>query len=590
MINIRRVLAATATALLAILLLPAAPAAAHAALVATSPAQGSTVPSAPSEVTLTFSESVTPVTGKIRVIAPDGSRADRGTPTASGTVLRIPLRGDAPIGTYLVSYRVISADSHPVPGGFTFNVGAPSASGAPQAIDEGTADRLVTTAIPVFKYLGYAGLLLIAGPALIMLLLWPARLSRRGPRRLLALGIGLVALSTAAGFVLQAPYINGKTLADTTGADLLDVLNSQYGAVMLARLGILAVAAIVLPAAVKRAQIAGEPARSDLAVLAILGVVGVTTWPLVGHSAGSPMPAVTVVVDTIHLVSMAVWLGGLAVLAAFLLRPVRAVGLSPARAAVRAAAGGQATRQDTGQATAQDTGQATPSGPASERELAAILPVWSRWATLAVSALLLAGVVQALIEIGSIGALVTTTYGLIILIKAGLVALVLAFASFARRSTRTAPAGTVLRRAVRTELAIAAVVLGFSAVLTQTTPARVADTAPNASRPAAYFSTTATTSLYTLQVEVDPAKAGENGVHLYAYTSQGKPLKVVEWAATAALPGAGIEPIAIPLLPLTDNHASGSINLPSAGSWQMRVTVRTTEVDQEATTVTVPVG
>ncbi|WP_027343965.1 copper resistance CopC/CopD family protein [Hamadaea tsunoensis] len=546
MSRLTRTLAALAAGVLAFLLLPAVPAAAHAALISTNPAQGSTVQTAPAEVTLTFSESITPVPDKIRITAPDGSRADRGTATAVGAVLHIPLRSDAPIGTYLVSYRIISADTHPVPGGFTFNIGAPSAS-IPTP-DVGKTDSLVAVAIPVFKFLGYAGLLLVVGPALILLLLWPRRLDRRAPKRLLFTGFGLLGVATVMGIVLQAPYVNGKSLWQTTGSDLGDVINSQYGAVMLARLGVLVVAAIVLSAALRRAEADGVPVKSDLIVLAVLGVLGAATWPLVGHSAASVVPPVTVVVDAIHVGAMAVWLGGLVMLAVFLLRQ------------------------------------------AQERELAAIMPIWSRWATLAVSALLLAGIVSALIEISSLDALFSTTYGRLILVKIALVAAVLGFAYFARKSVHDAPSGAVLRRSVRAEIAITVVVLGVSSVLTQTTPARTADNVPAASQSSAYFSTTATADLYTLQVDFEPAKVGENTVHLYAYTKEGKPQKVLEWAATAALPSGGIEPVTIPLLPLTDNHASGSIQLPTAGSWDMKFTLRTTDIDQESVTVTVPIG
>jgi copper transport protein len=542
-----------AAGVLLVLLSPAAPASAHAALVATNPAQGTTVPTAPTEVTLTFSESVGAVNDKIRVVGPDGTRADQGRPVVDGATLRIPLRPNLAIGTYLVSYRVISADSHPVPGGFTFNIGAPSAT-APQAADVGRTNGFVTVAIPFFKYLGYAGLLLATGAALILLLLWPARLSRSGPRNLLTLGFGLLVLSTIGAFLLQAPYENGTTIAQTTASDWSAVLSSQFGAAMLARLGVLAVVAVVLGAALRRVQTHGEAARSDLIVLGVLGAVGVATWPLAGHGAASPVPAVTVVVDSVHIAAMAVWLGGLAMLAVFLLRPGK--------------------------------------NRANQRELGAILPVWSRWATFAVSALLLAGVIQALIEIGSISALFTTNYGRLVLVKVGLVLIILVFAYLARRSVHKGEHGDgarTVRRSVVVELTIAAVVLGFSAVLTQTTPARVAAAPPSASPQQAYFSTTATADLFTLQVDFDPAKVGENTVHLYAYTKEGKPLKVVEWSGTAALPSAGIEPVTIPLIQLTDNHASGSIQLPTAGSWQVRFTLRTTDVDQDTATVTVPV-
>jgi copper transport protein len=64
---------------------------------------------------------------------------------------------------------------------------------------------------------------------------------------------------------------------------------------------------------------------------------------------------------------------------------------------------------------------------------------------------------------------------------------------------------------------------------------------------------------------------------------------VVEWRATAALPSAQIEPLEVALLPLTDNHATGEINLPAAGQWRFRVTVRISEIDQATVTATVPI-
>jgi copper transport protein len=133
------------------------------------------------------------------------------------------------------------------------------------------------------------------------------------------------------------------------------------------------------------------------------------------------------------------------------------------------------------------------------------------------------------------------------------------------------------------------VVLALSATLVQTTPARTA--AANAGTPAnpGYFTANLSSPLGSVQVEVDPAAVGNNSIHLYAYTADNKPQRVQEWKATAALPSAGIEPLPIPVLPFTDNHASGEINLPRAGSWSVKVTVRTTEIDQATVTATVPI-
>ena len=529
--------------LVALLLAPAAPASAHAVLVSSSPAASAVVPSGPSEVVLTFSEGVRTVPGKIRVIAPDGSRADRGEPTVEGAVVTVPVDPGGARGTYLVSYRVISADSHPVPGAFTYSVGAPS----PPPVDSGTdnrADPVVENAVKVAKYLGYAGLLLLVGPALVLAALWPRRLSRRGPARLAWAGLGLLAFATLAELWLQVPYTAGGGLLDVTGSGLSDVLGSAFGTAHLVRLGLLAAAAFLL-----RPLFAGPIGRSDGIILTILAGAAIFTWPLAGHPAASPAPAVSVLVDAVHLGSMAVWLGGLVMLVVFLLRR------------------------------------------ADERELGAILPIWSRWAALAVAALLLAGTVQGLIEVASPRALVDTTYGRLLLIKIGLFVLVLGVAAYSRALVRRRTAAqrpATLRRLIGVELAITAVVLGVSATLVQTTPARVATTQVTGT-PAGYWSTTLSSPIYSLQVELDPAERGNNSVHLYAYTKDNRPQPVKEWKATAALPSAGIEPIDIPLLPLTDNHATGEINFPAAGEWQLRFTVRTSDIDQATVTATVPI-
>src|SRR6185295_1858700 len=126
----------------------------------------------------------------VQVLAPDGERIS-GVPAVRGAVLRIPVRTAArPLGTYLVSYRVISADGHPVGGGLTFSVGAPSAQ-PPSMVTAGGVDRSVAVAGAAVRWLGYAGLALAVGPALFLALLWPRRASRRGPTRLAYAGVGL---------------------------------------------------------------------------------------------------------------------------------------------------------------------------------------------------------------------------------------------------------------------------------------------------------------------------------------------------------------------------------------------------------------
>jgi copper transport protein len=546
----RRIVAASAGVLfglLAVLLGPAAPASAHAALVGTDPGSGTIVPDAPNKVTLTFSESVQLLPGKIQVLAPDGARADQGQPQQAGDTVTIPLRSGGGRGTYLVSYRVISADSHPVGGSFSYSVGAPSTTPSATTNDQAT-DPVVRALIPIGKYLGYAGLVLLIGPVLVLALLWPRRLSRSGPARLVYTGIGLVLGSTLLALWLQAPYALGTGLFDVRAGDIRDVLGSTFGAVMLVRLGVICAAAVLLRPLLRGS---GGESRTDLALLCVLGVAALATWPLTGHPTASPVAGVSVVVDAIHLAAMAVWLGGLIMLFAFLLRQ------------------------------------------ANERELGAILPIWSRWAATAVTALLLAGAVQALIEVASFRGLIDSTYGILILVKVGLAAVVLSVAAYSRKLVRdrTAEKGPrTLRRSVLAELAITAVVLGVTAALVQISPPRTAEAAQTAATTTTTVSQTLTNSTMSVQVDIFPATVGNNSIHLYAYTPDNKPLTVVEWRATAALPAKGIEPIDVPLLRITDFHAIGDMALPAAGTWTFKFTVRTSDIDQSTLSMTAKVS
>jgi len=326
-----------------------------------------------------------------------------------------------------------------------------------------------------------------------------------------------------------------------------------------------------------RPVVRGRGSGADRILLAVLGVVGIATWSMSGHPSATSVPTVTVTADMIHLASMSIWLGGLAMLAVFLL----------------------------------------PRGNATE--LGAIVPVWSRWATYAIAALVLTGVAQALVEVGSIDALVDTTYGLMVVAKVALVGVVLAVAAWSRRlvasvapelseeheteqdetehdedghdepeDTRAedseladddaaAQAGAVrlLRRTVVIEAAIAVVIVGLTSVLVQVTPARTS------AEPGTEYSTVQSAVLndprFVLTVDLTPATVGVNQVHLYASTSDGLPQTVVEWTVRASNEEAGIESIEAVVVRITDDHATGQIGLPAAGNWRLTFTLRLDE-------------
>jgi methionine-rich copper-binding protein CopC len=95
---------------------------AHAFLDHASPLVGSTVASAPHEVTLTFTQKLEPAFSTATVTGPNGARVDAGKAQVSGNTMRIGIKAGG-AGTYRVRWRALSVDTHSTQGSFSFQVG-----------------------------------------------------------------------------------------------------------------------------------------------------------------------------------------------------------------------------------------------------------------------------------------------------------------------------------------------------------------------------------------------------------------------------------------------------------------------------------
>jgi copper transport protein len=519
----------------------AVPASAHAILVSSTPAQGTIVLAPPTQVVLQFTETVSLIPGKIRVIAPDNTRADENKARVSGDQVIIPMKPGGKHGTYLVTFRIISADSHPVGGAFTYSVVNTSTPPA-QTGDTAVTSPLVSALFPIVRWIGYVGLVMMVGAVLVLALLWPQRLSTVGPVRVTWVGAALIAVATIGELAVQVPNVAGG-FADVGSSDVQDVLSSEYGAAHLIRLGVLAAALFLL-----RPVLKGKGWGADRVLLAVLGAIGIATWSVSGHPYASSMPTLTIAADMIHVASMSVWLGGLLMLAIFLLPRANAA------------------------------------------ELSAIVPVWSRWAGYAVGALLVTGVAQVLVDISPLTAVFTTSYGQLVLAKVVLLGGVVLIASYSRRqvapiAAKVAGAAKKLRLLVAAESVGVLAIIGVAAVLVQTTPARAV---PSSTAVPSVQSAVlpAPSKLFTLTVDDSPATVGANEIHMYATTTQGQPQAVQQWTVTAALPAQGIEPIPVATLQLAEDHAIGEISLPDPGTWTFSFTLRTSAIDEDTVTTT----
>ncbi|WP_327435904.1 MULTISPECIES: copper resistance CopC/CopD family protein [unclassified Streptomyces] len=649
---VRRPLAAVAllatliSLLFGLVLAGASPASAHAALTGSDPQDGAVVATAPTDVTLTFSEQIAMGDDSIRVLDPSGKRADTGAPRdlTSGGAVRygIELHSGLPDGTYTVAWQAVSADSHPVSGAFTFSVGAPSETTV--ALPSGEAGGgLVGALYGIARYAAYAGFILLVGGSAFVLACWQQGAGARPLQRLVVRGWVTLTAATLAMLLLRNPYTGSGELTDAFDLDgLQSVLDTKPGAALVSRLLLLGASALfiaVLFGAYAKREDAKE--KKDLtfglatggAVIAA-GIAG--TWALAEHASTGIQPGIAMPVDMLHLLAVAGWLGGLAALLVALHR----------------------------------TPDVT-SGAVRR---------FSRVAFGSVVVLTATGLYQSWRQVGSWSALTGTRYGQLLLVKVALVAVLVGVAWISRRWTarlteRTGPAGdsavgpaeptesaadspkgpaapassdteepvpsdtepdeevaperaaqlsrqraaltatkekrardadpdrSGLRRSVMVETGIAVVLLVVTTILTSTEPGRTEEEAARgnaaAAAPAAGgevnlslpFDTGGQNGKGTVRLDISPGGTGANSAHLWIDGPDGRPLDVPEVKLALTLESKDIGPL--PVVPdrLTEGHWTASgVQIPMAGDWKVAVTVRTSDIDQTTIDKNVKIG
>lgn len=160
-------------------LVGAGSAAAHNTLVSADPADGARLAAGPERITLTFDQPVNTGFTTVTVTGPDRTNWRVGQPTVSGNTVTTPVDPLGPAGEYLIGYRIVSADGHPVSGSVSFRLTtAGTGTPAPPASDDaGNGDGAAGAGPAAWVWVAGAVLLLAGG---VLAGLW---LGRRPPRR-----------------------------------------------------------------------------------------------------------------------------------------------------------------------------------------------------------------------------------------------------------------------------------------------------------------------------------------------------------------------------------------------------------------------
>ncbi len=585
--------------------LACAPAAfAHAQLLGTSPASGSTVQRQPAEIIFKFNQDVGGTLGAVRVYNAQGNEVDNldvSHPEGQEHWMGVGLKPGLPDGTYTATYRVISADTHIVYGGLVFNIGHPGA--APKftvasLISRNKSGEVTEIAFGVVRGLDYLTIALMLGGLAFMLVAWlpglaavanaepewqaAARMFAQRMRRLLLLAIALGIVVSVLGILLQGASAAGVSLWASLKSTILEnTLESRFGKVWGLRAidwvalgGLLSLAMALQRRAASRissdrestnpetdAVALAPPPRWLLALIGLGAAYLAATPAFSGHASIQSPTAVFFPSDVLHVLAASVWVGGIACLLLVL----------PA-----------ATRQL--------------QSPQRGRLLLATLARFSPLALGSVIVIAVTGVVQAYIDVRSLDGLLHTTYGALIIVKVLLLLLLIGLGWVNRE--RVIPAlkriadagqapgstGVLARRTMRGELVLMLSVFGVTAALISYAPPIDAASGP--------FSTNTTLGPAELEMTVEPAKVGLNTVHLYlidaktgAQFTATKELKV-----TAVLPSKGIGP-----LPLQANVAGpghfilSSAELSPGGTWELQITDRVSEFEEYSRTVKVPI-
>ncbi|MFJ8143083.1 copper resistance CopC/CopD family protein [Streptomyces sp. NPDC096013] len=429
------------------LLFGAPTASAHTELDSSSPKDGAHLKQVPRSVTLVFSEPVdladVHVTsgGKPLAVA----RADRG---GRGAVTVRPAAAGQRL--LVLDWHVLDMeDGHPTSGALSFGIGAGDAGASAAHADAG-AGAGAGMAVPseavrgvwaVSRWVGYLALALFVGGLGFLAMLWPQGSEDRRSRRILAGSWACGLLATVVGAGLQGAYGAMGSFSDVVHlSTYTDLLDSEVGVVLASRALLWVLAAVVLAALLQGGERAARsPGWRVGAGVLCLGLL--RTTGMAGHNAEGTHPGWGAVADLVHLLSVSLWLGGLT----FLL-----LGVLPRRR------------------------------PA---ELSAAVTGYSTLAGVSVAAIAAAGTVLAWQVVGSFGALFSTGYGQLLLVKLALLAGVLLIAQRSRSWVHTRLDIAVLLRgdratvrpfiySVAAETGLVLVVLAATSVLVTAAPGR----------------------------------------------------------------------------------------------------------------------
>lgn len=503
--------------LIALLLLAWAPVLyAHASLVASKPDSGTVLAQAPRTASLSFNESVSPLLMKL--IRPDGSSEELEDVLLQDQRLELALPPMETEGTYGLSWRVISADGHPVGGTLTFSVGTPSAN----LVEGASSNPVRNSLIWLARLLGYLGLFTGIG-WVIYRALTPGSKDASNPQSRIAprmLAVGAVALLLNLGLVgVDALDLPLSALLST--AAWKTAASTSMGLAVL--LGWIALACAALSWKAKNAT-----SQKWLAALALI-LLGASLASS-GHASTADPAWLSRPSVWLHVVAVTLWIGSFLPLAYAL----------------------------------------------QHAQESRLLTLFSRWIPAVLLVLILSGAALIYVQFDQLASLWKSRYGQVLSAKLILVLLLLGLGAYNRyRLTQAvlqqrSDARQALRRVVRLEYVLVVLILAMAALWRFTPPPRaLAQLVPPTISSHIHTEAGMADLLYIPATTQHPAI-----LTVSLYEPDFSPLKAQEVEVIFSNPQAGVESITFPAeLTRQDQWEVSNIQLPHLTNWNIRIQV-----------------
>ena len=504
------------------------PVEAHAGLKSSQPAASSVLEKSPKEIVLKFAEQVEISFGSIRLFDANSNLIVLPAPNYGFTndvvdakTVRVNVPDLEP-GSYLVIWRVVSVDSHPVQGAFGFQIGSRGKNLAAlgvEVLSNSSASNFVKAVMGFARWLSFLGVMVLVGAMLLATQV--TGVSRIG--KIIYGSLIVAVFGSLLVLMMQAPYALGNSMGIVQlFSSVNEVLKTRLGTWLLVRV----VALLFISIIIYKRDLHQKPIWRMAATIFV--VVVFATFSISGHPGMRQFSALSIGTDIVHFACVSAWMGGLVTMVLL--------------------------------------------GRKWQSESPKVISWFSFMATIAMPIMVVTGVAQAWRMMEGFQNLFSTTYGTVLSIKVVLVVIAIAAGTKARQIFKGKKVDIEDLKKIKfsqtivVESVIGLVVLAVTAVLVSVPPLSVDTSAP--------FTATLVQSNVIADITITPATIGSVEMHIVFSPPGGTLESIKSMTARISLVNGEIPPIPIGMKSIGVNHFLANLQLPRSGEWLLELIVK----------------